>query len=69
MMSRVPKCWAQVFLDGMRIVKGGEPYNIDQHTVQSLMAVEVYKGAASTPVQFGGGNSSCGTVLLWTRDR
>lgn len=69
MMSRVPKCWAQIFLDGMRIVKGGEPYNIDQHTVQNLMAVEVYKGAASTPIQYSGSNSSCGTVLLWTRDR
>ncbi len=62
-------CFAQIFLDGMRIVKGGDSYNIDQHTVQDLMAVEVYKGGATTPAQFGGSNSSCGTVLLWTRDR
>lgn len=62
-------CFAQIFLDGIRIVEAGQPYNIDQHTVQNLMAVEVYKGGATTPIQYGGINSGCGTVLLWTRDK
>lgn len=67
--KRAGPCFAQIFLDGIRIAKGNEVYNIDQHGVQSLMAVEVYKGGATTPAQYGGINSDCGTVLLWTRDR
>lgn len=62
-------CYAQIFLDGIRVAQANEEYNVDQHSVQSLMAVEVYKGGATTPPQYGGINSACGTVLLWTRDK
>lgn len=67
--KRAGPCFAQIFLDGVRITQAKQAYNIDQHTVQNLMAVEVYKGGASTPIQYGGINAACGTVLLWTRDK
>jgi hypothetical protein len=32
-----------------------------------IEAVELYSSAANTPVQYGGVNSACGVILIWTR--
>jgi hypothetical protein len=69
------RCFAQVFLDGMRVYAPGQQsadsrgFNIDEFKVVHLQAIEVYKGPAATPAQYNMTGSSCGTVLLWTRDR
>lgn len=69
------RCFAQVFLDGMRIYAPGQQsgdlrgFSIDEFKVVHLQAIEVYKGPAATPAQFNMTGSSCGTLLLWTRDR
>jgi hypothetical protein len=36
-------------------------------SVSDLEAVEIYTGAAQLPGEFGGTNSNCGVVVLWTR--
>jgi hypothetical protein len=69
------RCFAQVFLDGMRIYAPGQQsadsrgFSIDEFKVVHLQAIEVYKGPAATPAEFNMTGSSCGTVVLWTRDR
>jgi hypothetical protein len=69
------RCYAQVFLDGMRIYAPGQQsadprgFSIDEFKVVHLQAIEVYKGPAATPAEFNMTGSSCGTLLLWTRDR
>ena len=61
----VPRCHMQVYLDGVHISGFGEadawvsPVEIG--------GVEVYKGPASLPAEFGGPNSRCGVVAIWTK--
>lgn len=45
----------------------GAPPVIDQFSAVELDAIEVYRGASETPIEFGGRGAGCGTVLLWTR--
>jgi outer membrane receptor for ferrienterochelin and colicin len=35
--------------------------------VSSIEGIEVYKGAAQLPAEFGGSNSMCGVVAIWTK--
>ncbi|MEP7067261.1 MAG: carboxypeptidase regulatory-like domain-containing protein [Gemmatimonadota bacterium] len=60
------RCQVQWYVDG-------SPYDNSQNDLdQSLRpddieAIEVYKSASEVPVQFQGRDSSCGTVLVWTK--
>jgi hypothetical protein len=69
------RCYAQVYLDGTRIYAPGQltgdkrGFSIDQFMVSDVQAIEIYKGAASTPAQFNATGSGCGTIVLWTRER
>lgn len=65
-------CAMQVYLDGLPIYKpggiaGATPPLIDDWTIANLDAIEVYRGAAETPIQMSGSGANCGTVVLWTR--
>jgi len=54
------------FLDGNRI----RDANINDFVgVQDLEGVEVYRRATEIPGEFGGSDSQCGVVALWTRRR
>jgi hypothetical protein len=35
--------------------------------VRDIRALEVYVGPAETPAEFTGANSSCGTIVIWTK--
>jgi hypothetical protein len=35
----------------------------------SISAIEVYRGPAELPVQYGGAESACGVLLIWTGHR
>ena len=69
------RCYAQVYLDGIRVYAPGQltgdkrGFSIDQFRVSDVQAIEIYKGAASTPAQFNATGSACGTIVLWTRER
>jgi hypothetical protein len=67
----MPACYMQVLLDGVRLWSwGGQPpIDIDSFSVNSLSAVEVYRSAAETPIEYGGTGALCGTVVLWTSAR
>ena len=68
--ARAGGCPMQIVLDGLSIYKpgaAGSPPSIDLWSVVNLDAIEVYRGASTTPVQYAGKGAGCGTVVLWTR--
>lgn len=69
--DRPGNCYAQVFLDGVRIFAMGtarvEPPNIDEYSISTIYAVELYRGASDTPPELNGTGSACGTVAIWTK--
>jgi outer membrane receptor for ferric coprogen and ferric-rhodotorulic acid len=65
-------CPMQVYLDGIPIYRpdgptAGPPPPIDQWSVSDFDAIEVYRGASETPIEFSGRGAACGTVMLWSR--
>jgi hypothetical protein len=66
-------CHPDIYVDGSVAVDGTdavpESHNIDAFNVNTLAGVEYYAGAASVPGQFNRTGSSCGVLLLWTRER
>jgi hypothetical protein len=57
-------CYAQVYVDGIFQSAG---VDLRSYPPSSLEAVEYYRHASSTPVEYRTGGSQCGTLLLWTR--
>jgi hypothetical protein len=66
-------CHPDIYLDGSIAVDGSdatpESHDVDAFNVNTLAGVEYYAGAASVPGQFNRTGSSCGVLLLWTRER
>lgn len=67
-----PRCRiADVYVDGILAVDHEKPWKstpIDNLVLPVEVAgVEVYKGSASLPAEFGGARGECGAVLIWTR--
>jgi hypothetical protein len=64
-----PPCYPSVYLDGVLVhLAGGGPAMLNQLVVPDQIAgMEIYQGGASTPLEYGGTNASCGAVVLWTR--
>jgi hypothetical protein len=64
-------CWAQVYLDGMRVYSTkhvGMPVpDLRDIPIASLSAVEYYAGDAQTPSEFAGEGAVCGTIVFWTK--
>jgi carboxypeptidase-like protein len=74
------RCWVQVYLDAIRIYSpvaatrgspdaGQAVPNIDDYRVTDLEAIEFYAGPAATPAELGGTGATCGTLVLWTREK
>jgi hypothetical protein len=60
----------QIYIDGVPL-----PGNTDVSTLPSpkeLMGIEIYAGAATTPISLAFSRDSawsgCGAIMLWTRD-
>jgi hypothetical protein len=59
-------CPMQVYLDQVPLPT---PFNLDLlPPPKELAGIEIYSGPATIPPQFAGTNTSCGVVLVWTRD-
>jgi hypothetical protein len=58
-------CPADVYMDGVPSTDN----NLERMRVQEFAAVEYYAGGARTPVEYNKTGSSCGVLLLWTRER
>jgi hypothetical protein len=59
-------CLAELFVDGVRLPRGTNTEALPWP--RDIAAIEVYAGPATAPPPFAGGGSSCGVVLIWTRD-
>jgi len=63
-----------VYLDGMRVA-ANDPGSSWRDLVRDLneavqpgdvLAIEVYRGSSEVPTQYGGAESGCGVILIWT---
>ncbi|MFW6201984.1 MAG: carboxypeptidase regulatory-like domain-containing protein, partial [Gemmatimonadota bacterium] len=67
-------CWPRILLDGYVVFPGGElgpgdapPLIDDLVAPTDVEGIEVYRDAAEMPAQYGGANSACGVIVIWTR--
>lgn len=58
-------CSPPIYIDSA-LMPAGTPINafVD---VQDVEAVEVYRRASETPLEWGGTNGNCGAILIWTK--
>ena len=62
-------CYLAVWLDGVLVSSPGRPYDLEIQRIERLAGVELYTGPADTPIEFDGSGNSCGSLVLWTRER
>jgi len=67
-------CYVTVYIDGVLRWQGpasqtNPPFDLNTIQVSDLAGAEFYAGGASLPVQFNATGTSCGVLLLWTRER
>ena len=60
-------CFPTVYLDYTRLSSGKNVPNLGAFSPDQLEGIEVYLGAAETPMRYASGFSSCGVVVLHTR--
>ena len=60
------KCEVAFYLDGGRF-RPDPTIGINEILASGVTAVEIYRGPAETPVEFLGGSSRCGVIVIWTR--
>lgn len=65
-MGRITgNCKMQIYLDGI----GANDDDLEKLRVDQFAGVEYYPGGASIPPQYNKTGTSCGALLLWTRER
>jgi hypothetical protein len=63
MVRAPPGCYPQYYLDGIE----SSAY-FARHTPPSdVKGIEVYRGSSEVPGEFGGSNSACGVIAIWTK--
>lgn len=60
-------CFPTVYLDYSRISSGKTAPNMARFNPDQLEGMEIYLGAAETPMRYSSGFSSCGVIVLHTR--
>jgi hypothetical protein len=60
-------CEMAYWVDGIRFAEGAGATPLSQIPPTEVEAMEVYPRAAGVPAEFGGAQSGCGVVLIWTR--
>ena len=58
-------CEIDLYIDGIVV----NDNDLQKLNVNEFAAVEFYSGAATIPAQYSRSGSSCGVMLLWTRER
>jgi hypothetical protein len=60
-------CIPRYYLDGVLLAAGPESAApVMSLGAGELQAVEVYRGSATVPAEFGGSASQCGVIVVWT---
>jgi hypothetical protein len=67
-------CYLHFYYDGIPIGRGGRegnlgvsPTSTGMFDLASVEKVEIYRGAAEVPMEYGGPFAICGVVLIWSR--
>jgi len=58
-------CRPKIVVDNVTMVG----FDIDDLEMEDVAAVEIYKTALETPMQYSGLNAACGTILIWMGPR
>lgn len=61
--TTIRECQPQVFVDRALT----SPFNLDHIRPDAIEGMEVYRGAATVPMEYNRGDAACGLVLIWTR--
>jgi hypothetical protein len=72
--GKVTFCAVTIYINGVLRWEGpasatNPPLDINTINVSELAGAEFYAGGAAMPVQFNKTGTSCGVLLLWTRER
>jgi hypothetical protein len=59
--------WPRIYVDGMLMNVGNEGFDINIVPAHEILAVEVYDSVSETPLQYGGTDSTCGVLVIWTK--
>jgi hypothetical protein len=59
----------EVFVDGVAMKAGRFPFNLNTMQVSELQGVEYYPSGATMPAEYSSAGTSCGALMLWTRER
>ena len=63
----IGSCPFDIFLDNVR--QDASTRDLDRMLVSEYAGIEIYKGAATIPVEYNMTGSSCGVILMWTREK
>lgn len=63
MVRSPPGCYPQYFIDG----NVSTAYFARHTPPKDVKAIEIYRGSAEIPGEFGGSNSACGVIAIWTK--
>jgi hypothetical protein len=66
----MPACFFAVYVDGIRVYDPDgttAPPNVDDFLTDQVEAIEVYRGAGETPIEYQGTGGACGALVIWTR--
>jgi len=68
------RCLMQIVVDGIILSTGGRlgdgvaAEGLDRlFDIHQVEAIEVYRSAAQTPLEYGGATGACGAILIWSR--
>jgi hypothetical protein len=66
MLSTFGECAPMLYVDGILVSRA--PTDRDMPSITDIEAIEVYRGAAEVPLQWGGtAAQGCGVIVLWTK--
>jgi hypothetical protein len=59
------ECSPNIYIDGAQVFQDFGITTLIQP--EEVEGIEVYRGVAQTPMEWGGLNGSCGVILIWTK--
>ena len=62
-----PTTWPRIYVDGMLMNQGDLGFDVNTVPAHEILAVEVYDSVSETPLEYGGTDSTCGVLIIWTK--
>jgi carboxypeptidase-like protein len=63
MVRSPPGCYPQYYIDGIE----STAYFARHTPPKDIKGIEIYRGESEIPGEFGGSNSACGVIAIWTK--